>query len=80
MMKPLYKHDCEHCNFVKVGKYFGERVDIYVCEGVVLYRNSDEPSDNRTVSMRIIKGFPDNYRDILDDVDIMNAYFKINKK
>lgn len=79
-MKPLYKHDCDECKFVKVGKdIFGEVADIYICKGVVIYRLGDEPSENKAVSMRIAQGFPDSYRSILDDVDIMNAYFQVNK-
>lgn len=78
-MKPLFKHDCDECKFVKVGKdYFGETADVYVCKNVVLFRLSDEPSDNRTVSMITAMTFKESYQDILNDQDIMKAYYEVN--
>jgi hypothetical protein len=49
-MKPLFKHDCDSCIYVKTAKDdFGTLADMYVCGNSVIFRYGDEPSNNRSV-------------------------------
>lgn len=78
-MNPMYKHDSDCCKFVKVDKDdFGTMCDMYVCNNVIIFRYSDEPSDNRAISMKTVDAFPESYQDILSDKDLMTEYNKVN--
>lgn len=51
MNVPLYKHDCEHCTYIRTDKDdCGTIADIYVCGETITFRYSDEGSDNRSIS------------------------------
>lgn len=74
-MKPLYEHDSNCCTFVRVGKdEHNKTCDIYVCKNAIIYRYSNEPNDNRSVNMNIVRMFSSEYQDILNDIELMNAY------
>lgn len=48
---PIYKHDCDECQYVKTEEYQGRIVDFYVCgnEDTVIYRDGNEPQMNGAV-------------------------------
>ena len=72
-----YKCDCECCKFVKRGlDYFGDDCDIFVTtssEQCVVFRYSDEPSDNRAVDIEWIST-SERFKDIYNDEEIMNNF------
>jgi len=51
-MKPLYKHDCEDCIFIKSALRLDKMVDYYICGRelkTIVYRYSSDPSDNGAI-------------------------------
>jgi len=51
-MKPLYKHDCEDCIFIKSAMRCERMVDYYICGRelkTLVYRYSSDPSDNGVI-------------------------------
>jgi len=51
-MKPLYKHDCDDCIFIKSSLRFDRMVDYYICGKelkTLVYRYSSDPSDNGAI-------------------------------
>jgi hypothetical protein len=84
MTKPLYKHDCVHCVYIKTDHDdFGTISDIYVCGECVTFRYSDHLPDNRSICFEdlgrdfewFIERNPYAYK-ILQDFKIM---FRLNK-
>lgn len=59
-LNPTFAHDCENCKFhgsLKVSeKTFGvEVIDIYTCDEFAIVRLSDEPQDNKSIDLDMIK-------------------------
>jgi len=45
MKNPIFKHDCNKCEFVRTDTYDKKLSDFYLCDNSMIIRHSDEPSD-----------------------------------
>ena len=48
MKKPIWKHDCKKCRFIRTDTYnkkYDNLSDFYLCDDSMIIRHSDDPSD-----------------------------------
>jgi hypothetical protein len=49
--KPKYIHDCDDCEYITTHN----KLDLYFCKKTIVFRSSNEPSDNQTYQLSTIK-------------------------
>jgi len=68
--KPVFIHDGGGCRFVGVDRTGPIPVDMYVCNGSIIRRRSNEPSDYESVPRTILallgSQMPEHYKRVVD--------------
>jgi hypothetical protein len=55
MKKPIFKHDCDKCKFIRIDKYNGKLSDFYSCRENLIIRHSDVPNDYASLRINTLE-------------------------
>ena len=55
MKKPIFKHDCNKCTFIRTDTYDKKLSDFYLCDNSLIVRHSDTPSDYGSFRIEALK-------------------------
>jgi len=58
MKKPIWEHDCKKCKFIRTDIYnkkYDNLSDFYSCNGTLIIRHSDNPSDYASLRINTLE-------------------------